>query len=249
MRGTFLPMARLPLLGTVINTATVLVGSGLGLLVGAWVPEEAKPLTLSAIGIVTLVMGFKMAGRTKQILLAIACLVIGGLAGILLQIPQGVTALAETAKNLTGGGGRFNEGLITASVLFCIGPMTLLGCLEDGLEGKIEILGLKSSLDLVASFFLAVTLGPGVLASALVVLIFQGALTLGARLLKPMAANQSMMDETTGVGGLILVAIGLNLLDLKKIPTEAFLPALVLAPLGAGLIARFAKPTQDPEAA
>lgn len=242
-------MARLPLLGTVINTATVLVGSGLGLLVGAWVPEEAKPLTLSAIGIVTLVMGFKMAGRTKQILLAIACLVLGGLAGILLKIPEGVAALADTVKTLTGGEGRFNEGLITASVLFCIGPMTLLGCLEDGLEGKIEILGLKSSLDLVASFFLSVTLGPGVLASALVVLIFQGALTLAAKLLKPLAANSAMMDETTGVGGLILVAIGLNLLDLKKLPTEAFLPALVLAPIGAGLISKFAKAHVEQEAA
>lgn len=232
-------MARLPLLGTMINTATVLVGSGLGLVAGAWVPEEAKPLTLSAIGIVTIVMGLKMAGRTRQILLAVGCLVIGGLLGIILRIPTGVEALADTVKNLTGGGGRFNEGLITASVLFCIGPMTLLGCLEDGLEGKIEILGLKSTLDLVASFFLAVTLGPGVLASALVVLVFQGALTLAARLLKPLADDQAMIDETTGVGGLILIAIGLNLLDLKKIPTEAFLPALMLAPMGAAALARF----------
>ncbi len=170
-------MARLPLLGTLINTATVLVGSGLGLVAGAWVPEEAKPLTLSAIGIVTVVMGLKMAGRTRQILLAVGCLVIGGLLGIIFRIPTGVEALADTVKNLTGGGGRFNEGLITASVLFCIGPMTLLGCLEDGLEGKIEILGLKSTLDLVASFFLAVTLGPGVLASALVVLVYIGVRT------------------------------------------------------------------------
>ncbi len=237
------------MLGTVINTATVLVGASLGLLMGAWVPQEAKPLTLSAIGIVTLVMGFKMAGKSRQILLAIASLVIGGLLGILLHLPQTVASLAEGVKNLTGSGGRFNEGLITASVLFCIGPMTLLGCLEDGLEGKIEILGLKSSLDLVASFFLASALGPGVLASALVVLLFQGALTLGARLLKPMAASQAIMDETTGVGGLILVAIGLNLLDIKEISTEAFLPALILAPLGAGLIGRFAKTPPEPEAA
>ncbi len=237
-------MARLPLLGTLINTATVLAGSGLGLVAGAWVPEKAKPLTLSAIGIVTVVMGLKMAGRTKQILLAVGCLVIGGLAGVLLQFPEGVAALAGWVKNLTGGGGRFNEGLITASVLFCIGPMTLLGCLEDGLEGKIEILGLKSTLDLVASFFLAATLGAGVLASACVVLAFQGALTLAARLLKPLADDPDLMDETTGVGGLILIAIGLNLLDLKKIPTEAFLPALVLAPFGAWALKRL-KPANE----
>jgi len=232
-------MARLPLLGTLINTATVLAGSGLGLAAGAWVPDKAKPLTLSAIGIVTVVMGLKMAGRTKQILLAVGCLVIGGLAGVLLQLPEGVASLADWVKSLTGGGGRFNEGLITASVLFCIGPMTLLGCLEDGLEGKIEILGLKSTLDLVASFFLAATLGPGVLASAFIVLVFQGALTLGARLLKSLSEDPDLMDETTGVGGMILIAIGLNLLDLKKIPTEAFLPALVLAPFGAWMLKRF----------
>jgi uncharacterized membrane protein YqgA involved in biofilm formation len=188
-------------------------------------------------------MGMKMAFETRNVLVVAGALLAGGVIGLFLGIPQGVGALAEGMKRLLGGEGRFNEGLITASVLFCIGPMTLLGCIEDGLEGKIDLLALKSTLDFVASLFLAVSLGAGVLASAVVVLVFQGLLTAAARWLKPLADRPHLIRETTALGGLILLLIGLNLLDLKETPTEAFLPSLVLAPM----LAHFFVPAQEEE--
>jgi uncharacterized protein len=217
--------------GTVLNTLTVFLGSAIGLAVGSILPSSLQPLSLAALGAITIALGVKMSLESRNILIVTGALVSGGIFGALIGLPQLAEALAEGMRRAMGGGGRFNEGLITASVLFCIGPMTLLGCMEDGLEGKIDLLSLKSTLDFFASLFLAVSLGAGVMASALVVLVFQGLLTLGAKAIKPLSEHPRLLRETTGTGGCILLLTGLNLLDLKDIPTEAFLPALVLAPL------------------
>lgn len=224
--------------GTALNTATVVVGSVVGLAAGAAVPPEYKVVATAGIGLATLGLGVKMFLETKSVLIVVAAIVLGGVLGLLLRLDEGLRAFAEFAKSTLGAGedGRFEEGLITASVLFCVGPMTLLGCLQDGLEGKIELLAIKSTLDGFAALFLSATLGAGVLVSALVVLVFQGALTNGATRLKFLARHNDCLAETTAVGGLLLIAIGLGLLEVKSLAAATYLPALVVAPILVGLL-------------
>ncbi|MBV6490427.1 MAG: hypothetical protein CNCCGFBP_00893 [Fimbriimonadaceae bacterium] len=223
--------------GTALNTATVVVGSVVGLAAGAAVPPEYKVVATAGIGLATLGLGVKMFLETRSVLIVVAAIVLGGVLGLLLRLDEGLRAFAEFAKSTLGAAedGRFEEGLITASVLFCVGPMTLLGCLQDGLEGKIELLAIKSTLDGFAALFLSATLGAGVLVSALVVLVFQGALTNGATRLKFLARHNDRLAETTAVGGLLLVAIGLGLLEVKSLAAATYLPALVVAPILVGL--------------
>jgi uncharacterized protein len=132
---------------------------------------------------------------------------------------------------LRSGDPRFNEGLITTSILFCVGPMTLLGCIKDGLEGDTELLKLKSTLDGFGAFFFAAALGVGVLVTALVVLVFQGALTLAAKPLRFLAEDQEYVAEATAAGGIMMMATGLGLVEIRDLPVANYLPALALAPL------------------
>lgn len=224
-------MQRLPLRGTLLNTFTVLVGASVGIAGGNALPVTYRTVALTAIGLVTLALGIKMFLETKNVLVPTIAMVVGGMLGVLFGLDTAVASVAEWARAWLGGGGTFNEGLITASVLFCVGPMTILGCLQDGLEHKIELLAIKSTLDLVAATFLAAALGAGVLASAAVVLTVQGVITLLAKPLKPLTARPGIIGEASATGGLILVAIGLNLLSITELHTEIFLLALIVAPL------------------
>lgn len=216
--------------GTLLNTATVLVGALLGLALAGVLPSAWKEVALTGLGLVNLVMGMRMALRSKNLLIMAGSLALGGILGAALGITPGLQAFADWARTMVGGGGRFNEGLLTTSILFCVGPMVILGCLEDGLEGKIDLLAMKSLLDGIAAIFFAAALGGGVVVTALVVLVFQGLLTLCARPLRPLAQNEDALAELSGVGGALLLAIGLGLAGIKAIPTETYLPALVIAP-------------------
>lgn len=216
--------------GTLLNTATVAVGATTGALLGDQIPDSYKGLVLSGLGLVTMGLGIKLFLQSKNVLIVAASIAIGGVIGMAIGIQGGIESFAEWAKTTLGGEGRFAEGIVTASVLFCIGPTTILGCIQDGLEGKIELLALKSTLDLFAAMFIAASLGWGVLASAAVVLVFQGLLTLAARPLKPLAHDENLLAEVSGTGGIMMLAIGLGLLDIKKLPTADFLPAIFLAP-------------------
>jgi uncharacterized membrane protein YqgA involved in biofilm formation len=178
---------------------------------------------------------------TKNPLVAAGALAAGGILGKSLGLDAGLDLLADWMRGMLGGGEGFNEGLVTASVLFCVGPMTLLGCLQDGLEGKLELIGLKSLMDGVAALFFAAAspgFGQGVLASALLVLCVQSALTLAAGSLKGLAEDEELLADVTATGGPILVAIGLGLLGLAKIRSEIYLPALLLAPAPAVVFRR-----------
>ncbi len=217
--------------GTLINTGTVIVGSTLGLLVGQMLPSTAQDIALSGIGLVNLALGVKMFLPSKNLILVAACIAIGGILGLLLGVQSGLEGLSAWAKEVVGGRGRFSEGLLTASILFCVGPMTILGCIQDGLEGRSELLGLKSTLDGVAGFFLAASLGVGVLFSAVVVLVFQGAITLLASRLKWLREDEELLNEFTAVGGLMILSIGISLLGLKQMPTANYLPGLILVPV------------------
>lgn len=228
----------LPLRGTLLNTLTVIVGSVIGLLAQSILDPRWQEIAITGIGIVTCVLGIKMALGSKNILIVVGSICLGGILGAMLGIDHGLQNFAEWARSQIGGGGSFNEGLLTASILYCVGPMTILGCLQDGLEGKIELLAIKSTLDGVASIFLAATLGIGVLVSAAVVFVVQGLITLLARPLAPIAKREGVIDEASATGGIMLIAVGLGLLGIKDVATELFLPALILAPIATILAAR-----------
>ena len=217
--------------GTILNTVTVASGSLVGLLIGKFIPESAQQVALGGLGLVTMGLGMKMFLGSKNILIVAGSIALGGIIGLLLGIQVGLEHIAEWVKHSVGGGGTFSEGFVASCVLVCIGPMTLLGCIQDGLEGKSELLSLKSTMDGVAAIFLAASLGVGVLFSAAFVLIFQGALTLAARPLSSLKSDQGLLAELEGTGGPIMLAIGLSLLSIKKLPTANYLPALVLAPM------------------
>ncbi len=216
--------------GTILNTATVTVGSLIGLAIGKALPPEAQSIALSGLGLVTIGIGMKMFFASKNVLIVAGSIAVGGILGLLLHIQFGLDHLAEWVKTSVGGGGRFSEGMVTACVLFCVGPLTILGCIQDGLEGKSELLNLKSTLDGVASIFLAATMGVGVIFSAVFILIVQSGITLAAKSLSFLREDTSLLNEFEGTGGPIMIAIGLSLLDLKRIPTANYLPALALAP-------------------
>lgn len=224
-------LRRVPIRGTLINTAAVLAGSLLGLLAGQWLPSQYENAALSAIGLLTLVLGVKMSLASPSILLVGGASIIGVLLGTLLGIQPALESFGVWAQAVAGGDGRFSEGLIIATVLFCAGPVTILGCIQDGLENKIELLGFKSILDGVSSIFLAATHGIGVAVSALVLLVIQGALTLGAGRLRGLAEDKEMLDTLTGAGGIILLALGFNILGITTLPTGDFVPALFVGPL------------------
>ncbi len=216
--------------GTLLNTFTVIFGSIVGLLIGGLIPVGWQPIIQGAIGLVTLGAGMSMFLKSKNMLIVVSAVTIGGIIGLALGISAGFAQLAENFRNLVGGDGNFNEGFIAASVLYCVGPMTLLGCIEDGIKGKSELLRLKSVLDGVTSVFFASSLGVGVLASAATVFVVQGVLTALARFLRPVADHPDAMGEATATGGILMLAIGFGLIGVKSIPAETFLPALFMAP-------------------
>lgn len=229
--------------GTLLNTATVLAGSTLGMLVGRFVPETMHQVVLWGIGLVSAALGIKLFLESKNVLIVAAAIAFGGVIGTLLGLDAGLNSFGDWAKERFGGHGSvtFTEGVVTASVLFCVGPMTLLGCLQEALEGKIELIGIKSTLDGFTSLFLTVLLGPGVIVSALVVFIVQGAITLFGTKLRGLAEDPRLIAEATAAGGPMMLAIGLRLLDLKQIPVANYVPALVLAPCFVKLGDVFAK--------
>lgn len=220
----------LPFRGTLLNAATVFVGGLLGVAAGAGLSDDLLSIALTGLGLVTIGMGLRLFFQSRQVLIVAAAIALGGVIGELVGIDSGLNAFAEWAKQGLGGQGRFSEAIVVTTVLFCIGPMTVLGCIQDGLEGKIELLSLKSLMDGIAAFFFAAALGPGVLVTAGVVLMVQGTLTAMAGFLKPIADDEGLLAELSGVGGPILLAIGLGLVEIKKIPSENFLPALILGP-------------------
>jgi uncharacterized membrane protein YqgA involved in biofilm formation len=232
--------------GTLLNTATVAVGSFVGYEAGRFIPPSYGEVAITGLGLVVSMIGVRMFFQSKNPVISIAAIAVGGVVGELIGIAPGLTHFAEFVRSQVGGGKSFNEGLIATSVIFCVGPMTLLGCLQDALEGNIELLALKSTLDGISSIFFAATLGAGVLASALVVLIVQGSITLAARPLRRFVQDEELIAEATAVGGALMLGIGLSVLDIKKIHTETYLPALVFAPLFCAVARRWTRKQKAP---
>ena len=229
--------------GTLLNVATVLIGSMLGLLVGSRLPERLHGTILNGLGLITIVFGIQQAFKTGNLLILLGSVLLGGLLGDLGRIEERLTALGDAlqrrltrrpaAGDTTGAQARpsrFSEGFVTASLVFCVGPMTILGSLENGLTGQFPTLALKSTLDGFSSFAFAATLGWGVLAAAGTVLVFQGALSLSAFAVHGLL-TPAMITEMTAAGGVIVMGVGLKLLAIKDVRVGNYLPALLIAPL------------------
>ncbi len=230
--------------GTLINTAAVAAGALLGLAGGRRVKPSLQEHALKAMGVFTLALGISLFLKTQEPLLALVSLVAGGLIGTAWGLTRRIGLLGDFLKRLIHrnrlkAGERFTEGFVTASVLFCVGPMTILGSLNDGLRGDWQLLAIKSAMDFVASLTLAATLGWGVLVSGLTVLFVQGSLTLSAAWLSVFLSNDRVMADLTATGGLLVVIIGFQLIRVGKWQPADFLPALFLCPLLSSVAARF----------
>jgi uncharacterized membrane protein YqgA involved in biofilm formation len=219
-------------IGTILNVITVLLGTSLGLLLRNRLNETYKSIILQGIGILTLVIGIQMAVKTENILLVLTAVLIGGITGQLGKLDEKLNALADYLKNKFSGkeDAFFSEGFITASIIFCVGPMTILGSLNDGLRGDIDLLAIKSVLDGFTSIALAASFGIGVIFSIFTIILIQGGLTFSAVFIEQIL-NDLMISEMTAVGGVLIIGIGLIILDIKKIKVVTFLPALIYAPL------------------
>jgi len=215
---------------TVINALAIVVGSLLGLLIKKGLPERYERGIFAAVGVVTLVLGMKMAFATTHILAFALALILGGLVGTLLDIEGAVLRLGEFFKRRFAKGeddGSFAYGFLSASVLFCSGAMSILGSFRAGTEGDYSLLLTKSVLDGCLSILFASAMGAGVAFSALSVFAYQGSLTLLSVWVKPYVTTL-MLNELTGVGGALILMIGIGLLDLRKMKTGDFLPALLV---------------------
>jgi len=238
--------------GTVINVFTVLVGGTLGTLLGNRLPERMRETIMHALGLLTIVIGLQLSFETENVLIILGSLLLGGLLGELLRIENGIDRVGRWLERRTSGEGlskaeaapggsptsttTFSHAFLTASLVFCVGPMTILGSIQDGLTGDYTLLAIKSTMDGFASLAFASTLGPGVISSALTVLVYQGALTLGAGWADAVLTDP-MVAEMTATGGVLMLALGLGLLQIKKIRVGNLLPAIAIAPLIVAVIA------------
>ncbi len=229
------------MVGTLINVATILIGGTLGLIFGARVPDRLKATVTSGMGLFTVAIGIQMFLKTENSLIVLGALLVGALLGEWWKIEDRLQALGQaletrfakdapdTSSSTASNG--FVRGFLTASLLFCVGPITILGSIQDGLTGNYNLLVVKSVLDGFGSLAFSSTLGIGVLFSSLVVLVYQGGISLLAAQLNAII-TQPMMNEMTAVGGVILVGLALSsLLEIKKVRAGNFLPALIIAPL------------------
>jgi len=231
--------------GTIINIIAVWVGGAIGMLFGSRIPERFKNTVIAGMGLFTGVMGVQMFLKSENQLIVLGAMILGTLLGEWWRIEDGLQALGQALEKRfsrdseTGAGSRFVRGFMVASLLFCIGPMAILGSIQDGLTGDYNLLAVKSTLDGFASIAFASTLGVGVLFSSVILLVYQGGISLLAGTLSAIITDP-MMNEMTATGGVILVGLALsNLLEIKKIRVGNFLPALAVAPLIVWIIAKF----------
>lgn len=237
-------------LGTLANVVTVLVGSSIGLLIGNRFPGRTQRTVVDALGLVTLLLGALAAvdvlspalsdatGSSAPVLIVLGALLIGGVVGSLLDLERRLDGFGHwVRRRMTRGKsvdheaeGRFVDGFVSASLLFCVGPLTILGSLNEGLGRGPDQLLVKAALDGFSSVAFAASLGIGVMASSVVVLLVQGLLTFAGWAIGDVLPEAHLM-ALSAAGGLILVGLGLRLLDAKKVPVANLLPALVVAPL------------------
>lgn len=225
------------MLGTLVNTAAILAGGGIGLLLKKGLPEKLADALMKALGLCTLYIGISGCLAGKNTLVLILSMVFGTLIGELLDLDGKIKRLGSFLENQfqknradeAGKTGRTSlaEGFVTASLLFCVGAMAIVGSLQSGLSGQHETLFAKSVLDFTAAIVFASSLGAGVLLSSGLVLLYQGSITLLARLLKPFL-TEPVIAEMNCTGNVIIIGLALNMLGITKLKVMNFVPAILL---------------------
>jgi len=218
------------MIATLINCATVLLGSLLGLVLHNKITESFKTTVYTGAGLIAMVLGMRMAFSTTKIVFLALALILGGILGEWWKVEGGILKLGEFLKNKFArneSGKDFSYGFLNASVLFCVGAMTLVGAFKAGAQGDYELILTKSVMDGFMAVMLTAAMGIGVAFSALTILLYQGGITLLANQLKPLV-NDLLLGELTGIGGVLVLMIGINLLGLSKIKTANYLPGLLI---------------------
>ena len=217
--------------GSLINGAAVVAGSCIGMLLGNRLTEGMKTIVFQGLGLCILVLGLSMALASGNMLFVIGSIVFGGIIGEYLDVEGAITRGSDRLKKvLHSSNSRFTQGFVSSTLLFCIGSMAVLGPLQEGLESDKTIVLTKTMLDFFASIALGAAFGSGVAFSALPIIVYQGGITLSAETLRPYL-NDLVRTELTAVGGVLIVGISLNLLELKHIKLSNFLPSLVIVVL------------------
>lgn len=224
------------MIGTILNVITVSIGGGLGTLFGDRLPARVRETVLAALGLFTIAIGLKMALDSQNSLIILGSVLLGGLLGEWWRIDDRLNGLGGWLENRFAhsttqeGAARFVKGFVSASLVFCVGPMTVMGAIQDGLTGDFQLLAIKSVMDGFVALAFAASTGIGVMFSAIVVLVFQGALSLLA-VQAQVLLTEPMICEMTAAGGLLIMGIGVGvLLELRPIRVANYLPALVIAP-------------------
>ncbi len=242
--------------GTFINVVAVIAGSLAGTLLGDRLPERMRQTVMDGLGLATMMMGIKMAYGTTNILYVIGSVLLGGLAGEAMDLDSRLNRLGRKVQDFVfslvnrrkrrhtpelaasstvladsePADTTFARGMVAATLLFCVGPMAILGSIQDGLTGDYSTLAVKSTLDAFASLAFSSTMGIGVAFSTLPLLLYQGCLTLGARFFQGIL-TEAMIQELTATGGILIFAIGLGLLEIKQVRVANLLPAIFISPV------------------
>ncbi|HUX13957.1 MAG TPA: DUF554 domain-containing protein [Spirochaetia bacterium] len=218
------------MIATIVNAAAVVVGSLIGVFFNTRIKDDFKHVVYNAIGVVSLIIGISMTLKATKIIYLALSLVIGGVIGNWWNVEGGILKLGEFLRRRFSRGNHehdFAFAFLTASVLFCVGAMTIVGAFQAGTEGNYELLFTKSVMDGFMSIMLSAAMGIGVAFSFLTILIYQGGLTLLAGLIAPLV-TPLVISELNGVGGALVIMIGINLLELKTIKTANFVPSLLV---------------------
>ena len=217
------------MIGTLVNAAAIIVGSLLGLLVRKGLPQRIKDALMASMGLCVILIGLKGALGTGSEMLVILSVVLGGIIGAGLKIEYHLDRLGQRIQNrfASEGDSSFGKGFVNATLIFCVGAMAIVGSMDSGLRGDHSTLFAKSVLDGVMSIVLASTLGPGVMLSAVAILIYQGGIALLAQAVAPMLTER-VITEMSAVGGLLIMGIGLNMIRKQHIPVGDLLPAIFL---------------------
>jgi len=228
------------LIGSIVNAIGIILGGTLGLILKGGIPKKTTELITTGLGIIIATIGIGYTLKSQALLVVIFSTIFGSLIGELINIEGNIERFAKFAeKKMSKIGVGFSTGFVTTSILYCVGSMAILGALQSGLENKHDILYAKSLMDAVLSIVFASTLGYGVIFSAVPVFIYQGILTLLSGTMAPYIGN-NIIVEMTATGGILLIGIGLNVSEIKKVKVGNMLPAIflppILIPLGAFLL-------------
>lgn len=216
------------LLGTLVNVVLVLIGGFVGLFLKKGISKRFSDLIMHAIALVTMVIGITFATASENMLIVIISLVVGALIGEGINIDKKLNQLGDLIKSkVKSESGNVGEGFITATLLFCVGSMAIMGALDSGLRGDHTVLYTKAIMDGISALIFASSMGIGVILSAMPILLYQGSITLLSSFIQPYL-TQSMMTEMNGVGGILLIGLGISILGIKEIKVSNLLPALVI---------------------